>query len=163
MGDSAPILDQSFCVTTTSNLKVLTDLETLIADYATDLTNKEMWLQNDDWNASNFRLNYHWADINEVTCPAGRVVTGIAFYLKGNRLALKLHHANKDGKDRQWKTNDSYVADNTYFYISGSGTQPRFYADSNPLICPPGRILTGVALRMKGKAQFALGMHSPVL
>jgi hypothetical protein len=134
MGDSAPMLDQSFCVTTTSNLKVLTDLETLVADYATDLTNKEMWLQNDDWNASNFRLNYHWADINEVTCPAGRIVTGIAFYLKGNRLALKLHHAKPGGSDRQWLQNDSVAADNTLRSyrervgtISARAPRPRYY------------------------------------
>jgi hypothetical protein len=146
MSGSATGLDQSYCVSTSSNLKILTDLETLVANYATDV-GKGMWLENNDGNAGRFSLHAAYADTNPVICPRDRIVTGIALYQKGNRLALKLQYAKPGGSDRQWLQNDVFVADNTYFYIGGKS--PDFYADSSPLICPPGYDVTGAALRLR--------------
>jgi hypothetical protein len=112
----------------------------------------DSWLQNDEWNENYIRdlgtgggLIDYYADTNPLTCPPGRIVTGVGLWRKtptGNRVALRLQHANPNGSDPQWLQNDEW--NNNYF-----GDLRLFYADTNPLTCPPGRIVTGVGLWRK--------------
>jgi hypothetical protein len=156
MSGSAPILDQGFRVYTTSNLERLRNLERSVANYAADLLKKETkWRRNDDWNDSYFGLSRFYADTNPLICPPGRVATGIALRQKGgNRLALQLQHTNPNGSDPQWLQNDDW--NDNYFYF---GSPLPFCADTNPLICPFGRIVTGIALRQKGGNRLALQLQ----
>nr|WP_062335769.1 alkaline phosphatase family protein [Herbidospora sakaeratensis] len=115
----------------------------------------EAWLRNDDDNGKRFPasggLTDFYADTNELVCPPGRVVTGMALRRKappgseGNRVALSLQHSRPDGSDPQWLENTDWNGQ----YVPGNGGLGGFLADTNPLICPPGRVVTGLAFRQK--------------
>ncbi|WP_214107467.1 alkaline phosphatase family protein [Acrocarpospora catenulata] len=115
----------------------------------------EAWLRNDDNNSNRFPpsggLNNFYADTNPLVCPPGRVVTGMALRRKGpgkepgNRIALRLQHSKPDGTDPQWLENPDWNAN----YVPQQGGLGGFYADTNPLVCPPGRVITGIAFHQK--------------
>jgi cytolysin (calcineurin-like family phosphatase) len=110
-----------------------------------------VWLENNDWNLNYFPgeggLRAFYADTNELVIPPGRIATGFALRQKGgNRLALKLQHANPDGSDPVWLENNDWNLN----YFPGEQGLTNIYADTNALICSPGTQIRGIALRRKG-------------
>ncbi|WP_066373224.1 alkaline phosphatase family protein [Herbidospora mongoliensis] len=115
----------------------------------------QAWLRNDDDNGNRFPsqggLVNFYVDTNELICPPGRVVTGMALRRKappgsdGNQVALKLQHSKPDGSDPQWLENTDWNGN----YAPQRGGLGPFHADTNPLICPPGRVITGIAFHQK--------------
>jgi cytolysin (calcineurin-like family phosphatase) len=119
-----------------------------------------VWLENNDWNQNYFPLEgglrEFYADTNELTIPPGRIVTGWALRKKGgNRLAPGLQHANPDGSHPVWLENN----DSNQNYFPREGGLHAIYADLNPLACPSGRVMTGLALRKKGANRLALKLQ----
>lgn len=90
--------------------------------------------QDDLWDPYFFdALDY--VDMAEVVCPAGKIVIGIQFYRKGNRLAPMLHCVHPDGSGGAWVKNET-LAEDQYFRHKGWGHKAA-------VRCPAGKIVTG--------------------
>ena len=93
----------------------------------------------------------HYVDTNENVAKEGEsnVVVGLALYLKGNRLGLKVLHAAIDAQglvdqsSSQWR--DSPGWGSAFFDLN-----PNHYADTNVTVVPVGNITTGAQLYQKG-------------
>lgn len=93
----------------------------------------------------------HYVDTNENVGKAGEssIVVGLAMYLKGNRLGLKVLQANIDAQglvDQSssiWR--DSPGWGDAYFDVV-----PNHYVDTNVTVVPAGNITCGAQLYLKG-------------
>lgn len=93
----------------------------------------------------------HYVDTNENVASEGEsnVVVGLALYLKGNRLGLKVLHANIDAQgivnqsSSAWR--DSPGWGQAYFDVNQNP-----YVDTNVTVVPAGNITVGAQLYLKG-------------
>lgn len=124
--------------------------------YGETAGNIAYWNLDEDWNSNYFPgtggLSGIYADTNPVYCPPDRFIVGFSLRKKGgNRLAPQILCANPDGTDPQWIANDDWNSN----YFPDTGGLSDIYADTNPVYCPPGRIITGFSLRKKGGNRLA--------
>jgi C1A family cysteine protease len=108
------------------------------------------WIKNLSWNGNYFPgtdgLSEIYADTNPVLCPDGKIITGFAFYQKGNRIAPMIQCADSDGSNYSWIDNPAWNND----YFPGEQGLSEIYADTNKVFCPLGKIIKGVAFYKKG-------------
>lgn len=108
---------------------------------------------NPAWGNGYFALigGNQFVDTNENVAKEGElnVVVGLALYLKGNRLGLKVLHAAIDAQglvdqtSSQWR--DSPGWGEAYFDV-----KPNHWVDTNVTVVPSGNIATGAQLYLKG-------------
>ena len=113
----------------------------------------DQFYSNPAWGNGYFTLvgDNHYVDTNENVAKEGEsnVVVGLALYLKGNRLGLKVLHATIDAQglvdqsSSQWR--DSPGWGSAYFDVN-----PNHYVDTNVTVVPAGNITTGAQLYLKG-------------
>src|SRR6266446_875256 len=113
----------------------------------------DQFYANPAWGNGYFALSgdNHYVDTNENVAKEGEsnVVVGLALYLKGNRLGLKVLHATIDAQglvdqsSSQWR--DSPGWGQAYFDVN-----PNHYVDTNVTVVPAGNITTGAQLYQKG-------------
>lgn len=88
-------------------------------------------------------LEEEYADTNELMCIGSQRISGIQFWKKGNRLAVKVYATNADGSGGQW-------LENTDMNGNHFGPLEDQYADTNELLVPDGKIMIGFSLYKKG-------------
>ncbi|NSL88822.1 hypothetical protein ECE50_018410 [Chitinophaga sp. Mgbs1] len=107
-------------------------------------------LKNEDMNNKNYFPNEGglkdiYADTNELICPPGQIMVGFSLYQKFNRIAPRILSAEPDGSNAAWITNTDM--NNNYF--PGEGGLKDIYADTNELVCPAGKFITGFSFWKK--------------
>ena len=84
-------------------------------------------------NTTSSEVNYltsRYIDLAEVICPQGKIVAGISFYLKVNRVAPQLWCTNLDGTNGSWVQNPQF---NDHNYLVQDNVP---YVDTTPLTSP---------------------------
>ena len=106
--------------------------------------NQQLWYVNSDMNSNYFgSLANIYVDTNEIIAPADKIVFGISFKLKNNRLAPLVTCAKSDGSSRQ----DIYNTDWNQKYF---GSLQNYFADTSPIYVPTNYMLKGFRFIQKG-------------
>lgn len=135
----------------TTKWKVVLDTQASYSKQFLDPLNP--FYSNPAWGIGWFDLagDNHYVDTNENIAKEGEsnVVVGLALYLKGNRLGLKVLHASVDAQglvdqsSSRWR--DSPGWGQAFFDVNLN-----HYVDTNVTVVPTGNITTGAQLYLKG-------------
>jgi len=107
---------------------------------------------NDEYFPKQGGLSEIYADTNKVTCTGIQVVSGFKFWQKGNRLAPAIYATNPDCTGGQWLSND--VSGKDDYFPNKSGLS-EFYADTNPVQVPAGKVMIGFQFYLKNGNRLA--------
>ena len=99
---------------------------------------------NEDLNG-NAADHQDWIDTAPVKCPKDKVVTGVQFYKKGNRSAIKIRCSYPWGGGDEWVLNDADAG----FFRSRRSEQNDFI-DLHPVTVGADQVISGLQIRQYG-------------
>ncbi|MFZ2423037.1 MAG: hypothetical protein WA029_18030, partial [Anaerolineae bacterium] len=104
----------------------------------------EEWVVNEDLNG-NAADHQDWVDTAPVKCPKDKVVTGVQFYKKGNRSAIRIRCSYPWGGGDEWVLNDADAG----FFRSRRSEQNDFI-DLHPVMVGADQVISGLQIRQYG-------------
>ncbi|MBK6430214.1 LamG-like jellyroll fold domain-containing protein [Candidatus Amarolinea dominans] len=104
----------------------------------------EEWVVNEDLNG-NAADHQDWVDTAPVKCPKDKVVTGVQFYKKGNRSAIRIRCSYPWGGGDEWVLNDADAG----FFRSRRSEQNDFI-DLHPVTVGADQVISGLQIRQYG-------------